>query len=276
MDLIEALSKARDRAGGPGARANLADVGNWLRKSGADLGEWKLSDLLRTAPEFGQIESGTVVFGDGAPPAGHEVAQRDVYTGATLRSDLFHAMVTDQPGMQAFMHVKTCEIEVVPLVNNMPGSPVAEADFEYVRVPTIRTVEQREFARDWLSDKVQEDALAYVLGGDDAGWVHRGRLTVAPQQWDEFWQARRSWIVRRAVDWLRAQRLPVERFVRTPNAERTRRSLRPSESSVRGDVPHEDGGPETRLKERVLAAVERMTLAELCELRIPARLLLDE
>ena len=144
-------------------------------------------------------------------------------------------------------------------------------------MPTVCTDEQREFAREWLSGKVTEEALAYILGGLGSDWVPRGRETVDPQTWSTFWRVRQSWIVRRAEEWLEAHRLPCDRLVRTQDSERTRRGRRPEDTGTR-ERPF-DGmrdEPGAVLRDRLHAVIERMTLGELCELRIPARFLIEE
>ncbi|MFH1469166.1 MAG: hypothetical protein ABIO70_32560 [Pseudomonadota bacterium] len=271
MSLNQALDEIRERSGGEGGRANLPDIGNWLKDAGVDTGGRKLSDILRSMPQFCRVEGGTVVFEGGEPTA--EDAGEKPRVLQHLHPALFHAFIKDEPGQGHWMHLKTYKVVQVTMEEGQPGPPVSEADFEYVLIPTISTEDQKEFARDVLSSKLDDEALAYVLAPDDASWIKRGRDTVPPEVWAEFWDRRRDWVVQRGIDWLRAHRIPVESFVRRMvlpgSAESARRSPPIRVGVLRGN------GATQALRKKLHAAIDGMTIEELCELRVPARFLIE-
>ena len=196
MSIIEALEAVRERAGGEGGRANLADVGNWLKEEGVGSGGMKLSDFLRGMPEFCKVEAGTVVFGGGDP----RVEVLEDRPRQRLHPALYHALTRDRPGETHWMHLKTYDVVRVGMEDDQPGPPVSDAEFEYVLIPTISIADQKAFAREFLATKMDDEALAYIFAPDDGSWIQRGRRTAPPEIWSEFWAQRREWVVQRGID----------------------------------------------------------------------------
>jgi len=273
-ELVTALDQVRRRAGGPGSRAYIAAVGNWLRDLGATtdtLPVQPLTRFLASLKGYCELSGAFVQFGDGPPLLPTETDMRvpaepdgDLSTrpGPALREDLWAAMVTERTESRWFMDLETFEVIRVPLTDGNPGSPVAETPERYVTIPTIPTVQQREQARTTLLALVGEQQAVELTPEHD--WLRHLHQHATSVMLAQVLRARRSWIVQQTLTWLRAQGIPEHHFVRYAPAGGNRRQP-PKHSSDR----------EAALRQALHLAIDRMTVEQLAGLNVPAWLLID-
>ncbi len=266
------LEDIRSQAGGPGSRMLLSTLGQRLLQQGLDLkadANLRLSEALARYPGFCRVDGHEVLFLDGPaespdgplslpthpPPAGT--------TARGLRPDLWKARVSTRPGIRSWMDLD--DLSVADALGDAPPDPTTP--WRYIEVPSISTDEQADFVRDWLAGRV-DDAVIDEIVRAGYRWPREAERLLDPPTWQALRDARREWVVDQTLPWLDEHDIEHRKVVQVRKiGPRTTTSARMTASS-------HDSTTET-LRERVLACVQRMTLQELIELRIPARFLVD-
>lgn len=269
--LLSALEKVREQSGGPGAEMPLTTMGAWLRQLGVDLkaaGYPKLTMLLASQPGYCEVEGGIVRFRDG------EITRfvpslTTAPTSGTLRQDLWQAMIHDVPDSAAFLDLSTLRIVRVPLTEGQPTGEVADEPIRYLRVPTLRSSEQRDLARDFLEHEV-DAALVDQITADERTWMRSAREHLSEVQQARLLAHRREAVIQRARTWLEAHDVPIRVFIQ-------RHSPAPTITSGPPPYAAPSSNSSSTFRTRLHQIIDQMTVAELHELRIPARFaLLDE
>lgn len=269
--LVNALNRVRERAGGPGSQAFLAAIGNWLRDEGIEVARLRpLSAFITSLPGYGRVSGDLVIFDDGPvhqditplEATGATADTHDTFTSLTMRHDLWRAMVNEQGGAPYYLDLATLHI----IDSSREGTPT-ELE-RHLTVPTVSSDEQRAFVLDLLKKSVSaESAAALVPPGPR--WVRTFVAEAPPELRRAVEDARRAWIVRRGLEWMRAHGIPERPFIRRGDARAARDEHSPIDRQQRS--PTRLRG----LREALHRAIDRMTDEEIQALHVPARLLID-
>ncbi len=262
------LEDLRAEAGGPGSRMLLTTLGQRLARRGIDVkadAGMKLTDVLRRYPDFCSIEDHEVVFLDG--PARPEDGPVELPSRG-LRPDLWKARVTDHADTRFWLDLETYKITDHP---SKDGPPDPEQHWRFLEVPTIPTEAQLDFVTQHLGDDVSEDVRKRLV---DAGgsWHKVANDLLSPPLLQRLKTARREWVVEQTRPWLADHGLDERRFVRFGRQAThipDRGQGVPRQGSAAGQAT------ERALRARIVRCVQKMTLDELLELRIPSRFLID-
>ncbi|HZF53317.1 MAG TPA: hypothetical protein VE093_31915 [Polyangiaceae bacterium] len=271
-ELVEALNRVRERAGGSGSRAYLSAFGNWLRDEGVDpssLPIRPLSQFLSLLNGYCRVSGKFVFFENGAVPQEglNQAAADSPSETLAMRSELWRAMVNDRTELRYLLDLAT--LSIVEVVGDDVESPVASEPERYLAIPKVSSEEQREFAVDLLRKHLPpERAEALVPPRPD--WM-RTVISEAPEELHTLMRnARREWLVRRAQQWMHAHGIPEERFIYSYRSHE-----RPASAPTQSHAERGSGSRSKRLRDALHRAIDQMTDQELEALRVPARLLID-
>lgn len=269
--LGKVLDDIRRQAGGPGSTMLLSTLGQYLLQHGIDLKAGvglRLSDALRRYPGFCESDDLHVRFLDGpaeSPDGPLALPTAQTARGQTaqgLRADLWRARVFARDGISFWMDLDDLTVHQVD--GDAPPDPTQP--WRYTQVPSISTEEQAAFVRSWLGNRVDDDTISRIVEAGP-GWPREAESLLDPHTWQALRDARREWVVDQTLPWLDEHGIDHRRVVQVRQI--THRTAAVLSSQRQGSSE----GTEA-LRARIQDCVRRMTLAELAELRIPARFLL--
>lgn len=276
--MLEAL---RRRAGGPGTKITLQAVGVFLRQLGlpgrSGTGS-PLREVMSGLDGFCRVENDIVEFLDGPPPPLTD-QNDEPGEGEVLRPDLFRALLRVASEEDAWFDLETRKIISTPAGTPPPGEPG-----QMLRVPVLDLDEQKALTQQYLQGKLPQAALSDLLAAPGGGgWMVRIRNDLSPDLSEGFRTASRGWILALARRWMEAHEIPVAHFIRTVSQKEpaTEGTIHPVVERGNAAPAHhrprwERDDPASALRRHLHHYIDRMTLAELSVIPIPARLLIDD
>jgi hypothetical protein len=243
----------------------LPKLGQFVASSGvaiADLGFSKLTDLVASLPQFCRVAGGRVEFLDGEPEVGP--------THVRLTGELWRAVVQGEAGKRTWFDLEDQRLVVTVPEGDSPSEPVASAPYRYVAVPAVSRSELLAFLRRWLEQRGVDGRSAQLsdaLGASDP--LDAVKRALGKQQADALRDAHVQWVVVGVLGWLHTHRILPKRFLHTSPPPYPAAS-----AADRRDFPsRQQPDKADRLRARLHEAIDRMSWAEMAELRVPARLL---
>lgn len=246
--LSQVLVSIRQSRGGPGSRIYLAQLGTQLKRQGVLLDE-RLGVALSRMPDFCRIEGPEVVFLEGEP-SDAPAAEAPLY----LRRDLLLAMITDRPGTASALDLDSYAIVEVALVDGELGPPCSEEPIRWLRVPSLRTEGQIQFAEKELGPHLDAASLA-ALRRAGHRWTEVAQARLPAGTWKTFQDRRRQELIRIAMEWFQRHRIDSGRFLhRAPSAH----------------APRPPTAPGEELRHFLHRCIDEMTTQELAQVLVPA------
>lgn len=279
VQLQAALDQVRQRSGGPGSSALLAQVGNLLKGFGVEPKRLPgpLGMVLRSMPDFCRVEGDHVLFLPGgerpslsgsSPPENEAPKQLESQGEAWIRPDLWTALVKFQDGLGHYLNLETLQITSVPVNDSQPGPPVADDPVRYIRIPTIPTAEQQEPLRHLLADSLPKEQVEALFSSFD--WGRQLHETLPPILGRDLAAERRRQVLERAQSFLHEHNIPPHNFVRQGGPSHARANLGGDGQRVSGS----DGALHQGLRQMLHECIDIMSQEELNLIQLPARVLL--
>jgi len=274
-----ALDQVRQRSGGSGSSALLAQVGNWLKTFGIEPKRLPapLSVILRSMPAFCRVEGDRVFFlpgsaelswSTGSPPENEATKLSETEGTRWIRPDLWTALVKFREGLGHYLDLETLQVTAVTMNAGEPGSPVVDDPIRYVRIPTIPTAEQQAPLRPLLADSLPLEKIEALFSSP--GWSRRLHEELPPPLSRAVEAERRRRVLECAQAFLGEHNIPLRGFLRQGGPS----SAMASQTSGSHEVSERDVSGRQSLRQMLHTCIDVMSEEELGLVQLPARVLL--
>lgn len=260
------------------------------------LGDQNLKSLLARFPDVATTEEYEksldfvlrfVGSEDSLSRDGRHRTKSSARTFRSLDPELWTALVTENPRVDAYIDLHTLEVVTVPRNIEGEGSDqtsVGQEPERYLRVPPLSQEKLKSEARSFVDTNPElgesRDQLLLLLTKTSSGWFQIFTRALADLGQRTRWLAvHRNFVLGEAAKWLNSHGIDEQKFIhaqsRAKNSTKsdTTEVRRTPDQSLLSERPL--SLPRERVRELVQQAVVRMSEEELLNLPIPLRYLIS-